>query len=120
MSGWGSELRPSQLMMIGENRHLTDNATLNKHHKATSEASTLELPIPTNHTLVIHHPPTPLANQRELVRPPPGPLSATLQTFKRATSKHLHSSRSPSPLLTLAQQLLSPTFARPRLGPAAP
>ena len=25
--------------MIGENRHLADNATLNEHRKATSEAS---------------------------------------------------------------------------------
>jgi len=31
--------------MIGENRHLTDNATLNKHRKATSEAYTRDLPI---------------------------------------------------------------------------
>jgi len=42
-------------MMIGENRHLTDNATLNKHRKATSEASIRELPIHANHALVDHH-----------------------------------------------------------------
>jgi len=28
--------------MIGENRHLADNATLNKHRKAMSEATTRE------------------------------------------------------------------------------
>ena len=47
-------------MRIGENRHLADNATLNKHRKATSEASTRELPILTNHVLLDHHPPLPL------------------------------------------------------------
>ena len=41
--------------MIGENRHLAENATLNKHRKAPSEAPTLELPILAKHTLVNHH-----------------------------------------------------------------
>jgi len=43
-------------MMIGENRNFADNATLNEHHEASSEASTRELPIFTNHTLLHHHP----------------------------------------------------------------
>ena len=89
-------MRPSQLMMIGENRHLADNATLNKHRKVPSEAVACTLSILSNHALLDHHHPTPLADQLELVRPPPGPLSLILQTFKRATSKQLHSSRSPS------------------------
>jgi len=46
-------------MMIGENRHLADNATLNKHRKVPSEAATRELPILANHTLIDHHPPLP-------------------------------------------------------------
>jgi len=45
--------------MTGENRHLADNATLNKHRKVTSEASTCSLPILANHTLVDHRPPLP-------------------------------------------------------------
>ena len=49
-------------MLIGENRHLADNTTLNEHHKATSEASTRELPIFSNHTLVHHHHPPPIAD----------------------------------------------------------
>jgi len=47
------------VLMIGENRHLADNATLNKHRKATSEASTRELPILAERTLVDCHPPLP-------------------------------------------------------------
>ena len=43
-------------MMITENRHLADNATLNKHRKATSEAYTRELTTPVNHTLLHHLP----------------------------------------------------------------
>ena len=31
MSGWGSDYRPSQVLMIGENRHIADKATFNKH-----------------------------------------------------------------------------------------
>ena len=46
--------------MIGENRHLADTATLNKHRKVTSEAPTRELPILANHMPVDHHPPLPL------------------------------------------------------------
>jgi len=49
--------------MIGENRHLAENATLNKHRKAPSEAPTRELPILINNTLLDHRPPLPeLAN----------------------------------------------------------
>ena len=46
-------------MMIGEIRHLVDNATLNKHCKATSEASTRTLPILANHTSLNYRPPLP-------------------------------------------------------------
>jgi len=46
--------------MIGENRHLPDNATLNKHRKVTSGAPTRALSILANHKLVDHHPPLPL------------------------------------------------------------
>jgi len=45
--------------MIGENRHLADNATLNKHRKVPSEASTRELPLLAERTLVDHHHPLP-------------------------------------------------------------
>jgi len=45
--------------MINENRHLADNATLNKHRKATSEASTRELTILANHKLVRRYHPLP-------------------------------------------------------------
>ena len=55
MSGWGSEKRQSPVVMIGENRHLADNATLNKHRKVPSEAPTRALSILANHTLVDHH-----------------------------------------------------------------
>ena len=41
--------------MICENRHLPDNATLNKHRKVTSEAPTQELPILSNHEILHHH-----------------------------------------------------------------
>ena len=41
--------------MIGENRHLTDNATLNKHREVPSESYTKPLPILTNQELVDHH-----------------------------------------------------------------
>ena len=46
--------------MIDENRHLADNATLNKHRKQPSEATTRALPILAYHTLIDHHPPLPL------------------------------------------------------------
>ena len=46
--------------MIGENRHLADNATLNKHSKVPSEAPKWPLPILANHRLVDHHHPLPL------------------------------------------------------------
>ena len=56
-------------MMIGENRHLADKATLNKYRKVPSEATTRELPILANHTLLNHPPPLP--------RLPPSPISQT-------------------------------------------
>ena len=40
------------------NCHLFDNAKLNKHRKATSEATTGSLPIHANHTLLHRHSPT--------------------------------------------------------------
>jgi len=38
--------------MIGEKRHFTDDATLNKHRKVTSEAYTGELPILADQNIV--------------------------------------------------------------------
>ena len=46
--------------MIGENRHLAENATLNKHRKAPSEAPTRALPILAELTQVDHLLPLPL------------------------------------------------------------
>ena len=45
-----------------ENRHLADNATLNKHRKVTSEAYTREQPILAEFALVDYHPPLPYLN----------------------------------------------------------
>ena len=46
-------------MMIGENRHLADNATLNKHRKATSETYVRAVNYSPYHALVDNHPPLP-------------------------------------------------------------
>ena len=56
--------------MIGENRHLAGNATLNKHCKVPSEAPTRELPILAERTLVDHHPPLPLLTNWSWYRHP--------------------------------------------------
>jgi len=100
--------------MIGENRHLTDNAMLNKHRKAPSEASTRELPILPNHTLLHPHPTLPYLTNWSWCGRPLAPFlrhcTPSMHTFKRATSTQLHSSRSPSPLL-------APTLAAPRAHP---
>jgi len=79
--------------MLGENHHHTDNATLNNHLKATSEASTLRPVNPRQPHAALPASPTHPADQRELVRPPPicPEFSSHLQTLKYATSEHLHS-----------------------------
>ena len=81
--------------MIDENRHLADNATLNKHtakYRVRHLRESCQSSSTTRYFATTTHSP---CQQTGAGTPP---LSATLQTFKRATSKQLHSSRSPSPL----------------------
>jgi len=75
------------VVMIGENHHLADSATLNKHRKVPSEASTGPLPILANHTLLNHHHPLPLLTNVGWYGLPFPPFLGILQNFKRATSK---------------------------------
>jgi len=90
----GAKILSYKLACIKKTRRSTSTAKKRVRQLRESCQSSLT----TSYLITI---PTPLANLREPVRPPHGPLSAILQTFKRATSKHLHSSPSHSPLLTL-------------------
>jgi len=94
--------------MIGENRHLADNATLNTHRKAPSEVSTRELPILANHTLLNHRPPLPLLTNWSWYG---RPLSPFLRYCKPSNE------RQAPPLLTLT---LAAPHDHPRLSSRSP